>query len=149
MRSVHPTNGFASPLTVVSPFGKLRNDERGIVVALLRALVELPCPVEQGRDARDTVSAIKSHLESARYVPWKFVSTHEVVDLDVICLRVEFLDFAESVVTTHTGAIAYGFDRCKGIALCGASKQRRGVVKANRPPSPLLVENWAWQAGKN
>jgi hypothetical protein len=101
--AIHSPQSLAASFALVARLGDLGNDQCCVVVALLRALVELPCPVEQHRDARHAVGPVERQFMGARHVPWKFVARHKVVDLDVIALRVELFDLAESIVASHIG----------------------------------------------
>src|SRR5262249_141 len=60
-----PQSPFAA-VAIVAPFHELADDNVGVIVALLRPGGEFASFVEQGRNARHAVRAIKSELKRTR-----------------------------------------------------------------------------------
>ena len=101
VRPVHPLQRFFAAPALVSPLAHLSDENGGVVVAALCVRVELARAIEQLRNRRDAVGAIKGHFERAHRVPRKLVAERQVHDALVVALGVEPLNLVQDVEASH------------------------------------------------
>jgi len=73
----------------------LGEDELGVVVALLRAILELPGLVQEGADRRDPVGLEEGQAQRLLDIPGEVVVGAQVADPLPVGSRVEGLDFGQ------------------------------------------------------
>jgi hypothetical protein len=98
---VHPRERGAASRAVVPVLEHLTHEDVGVVVALLRAALELAGAMEERRDARDAERAEERQLERAGGVEREIDARGEEDDALMILHRVERRDLAEDAGGEH------------------------------------------------
>src|SRR3712207_1854105 len=93
---VHARDRRPAALAVIAVLHDLTHDNIGVVVAFLRALLELGGLVQQTADRRHSEGAEERELQRARRVPREVDPAAQEGDALMIALGVESLDFGEN-----------------------------------------------------
>lgn len=100
VHAVDVAQRFTSTLGVVPVLDEFGHQQGGVVVALLRPMLELAGPGEQLGDGRYTVRAEQRELERPLVVPRELVSRGDPQDVLMMGDRVEVLDHLQPAVSS-------------------------------------------------
>ncbi len=98
---VDPADGRTSRVTVEAVLDDRVQEQRGVVVPLLRTVRQLGGLRKQPADGRDGIGAVQGQFEGACDVPGELVRRCDPVDFQEVPLRIEVLDVLQPVVTPH------------------------------------------------